>query len=306
LVDVAIEHNASLSDMLPGLRKSDRHGFTVVFTAWRHAVGHVGERPNTHADGPEGCEEGEMTCPNTDGGAHADRGHCIWQQMLCDSHQNCGFLVNKDEWGCRLGRDTAWSFGTITVLVTIWVAIVTVLMLATVFLLQWNRISFRTPLDLLAESRDGLEGGGATTREDRREAGGQVMSTTTAPDPRTGGMVSIMVMYRPPGAPPPTGGQPGKTSADQPPTYDSIFLGEQEQPPGYNMVRVDVGSMEQGQEAEGAQARPLVAETSEGGELLRSQDQVEVVEEVDRVEAATPLVSSPRGEAGHQKTCGMV
>ena len=32
-----------------------RHGFTVVFTAWRHAVGHVGERPNTHADGPEGC-----------------------------------------------------------------------------------------------------------------------------------------------------------------------------------------------------------------------------------------------------------
>ena len=37
---------------------------------------------------------------------------------------------------------------------TIWVAIVTVLMLATVFLLQWNRISFRTPLDILAESRE--------------------------------------------------------------------------------------------------------------------------------------------------------
>ena len=28
-----------------------------------------------------------MTCPNTDGGAHGDRGHCVWQQMLCDSHQ---------------------------------------------------------------------------------------------------------------------------------------------------------------------------------------------------------------------------
>jgi len=292
LVDVAIEHNASLSDMLPGLRKSDRHGFTVVFTAWRHA------------DGPEGCGEGEMTCPNTDGGAHADRGHCVWQQMLCDSHQNCGFLVNKDEWGCRLGRDTAWSFGTITVLVTIWVAIVTVLMLATVFLLQWNRISFRTPLDLLAESRDGREGAGTTTREDRREAGGQVMSTTTAPDPRTGGMVSIMVMYRPPGAPPPTGGQPGKTSSDQPPTYDSIFLGEQEQPPGYNMVRVDVANMEQAQEAEGAQARPLVGEaSSEGGELLGTQEDVSV----DRIEgatgSATPLV---RGEAGQQKDCGLV
>merc|ERR1719225_1708674 len=149
LVDVAIEHNSSLSDLFPGLSKSDRYGFTVVFTAWRHA------------DGPEGCGEGEMTCPNTDGGAHGDRGHCVWQQMLCDSHQNCGFLVNKDEWGCRLGRDAAWSFGTITVLVTIWVAIVTILMLATVFLLQWNRITFRTPLDMLAETRGG--GAGART-----------------------------------------------------------------------------------------------------------------------------------------------
>ncbi len=27
----------SLSDRFPALRKSDRHGFTVVFTAWRHA-----------------------------------------------------------------------------------------------------------------------------------------------------------------------------------------------------------------------------------------------------------------------------
>merc|ERR1719239_1295420 len=177
-------------------------------------------------------------------------------------------------------------------------------MLATVFLLQWNRISFRTPLDLLAESRDGREGSRDDAREDRREAGGQVMSTTTAPDPRTGGMVSIMVMYRPPGAPPPTGGQPGKTSSDQPPTYDSIFLGEQEQPPGYNMVRVDVANMEQAQEAEGAQARPLVGEaSSEGGELLGTQEDVSV----DRIEgatgSATPLV---RGEAGQQKDCGLV
>ena len=164
------------------------------------------------------------------------------------------------------------------------------------------------------------------------------MSTTTAPDPRTGGMVSIMVMYRPPGAPAPTGA-PGKTSSDQPPTYDSIFLGEQvpstfiffleenfsvspvqEQPPGYNMVRVDVANMEQqAQEAEGAQARsvipsitqtyyalhcrPLVAEASasEGGELLGRQQQDDV--EVDRIEGATPLV---RLEAGQEKDCGLV
>ena len=111
--------------------------------------------------------------------------------MYCDGHQNCGFLTNKDEWGCRLGRDAAWSFGTITVLVTIWVAIVTILMLATVFLLQWNRITFRTPLDMLAETRGGGAAAAAniTTTSDRREAG-HVMSSTTAADPRTGGMVS--------------------------------------------------------------------------------------------------------------------
>ena len=172
LVDVAIEHNKSLSDQFPGLRKEDRHGFTLVFTAWRH-VDQSGE-----------CSEAEMMCPTSDGGAHADMNHCIWQKMYCDGHQNCGFLTNKDEWGCRLGRDTAWSFGTITVLVTIWVAIVTILMIATVFLLQWNRMTFRTPLDMLAESRS-VSGGviPVTSTSDRREAG-HVMSTTTAADPR--------------------------------------------------------------------------------------------------------------------------
>ena len=121
----------------------------------------------------------------------------------------------------RLGRDTAWSFGTITVLVSISLshacqtsAICLTIpntgdnlggdcdnsharnclpppgklncfqvrqaskMKGTKFFfteLQWNRISFRTPLDLLAESREGRDGAGATTREDRREAGGQVM-----------------------------------------------------------------------------------------------------------------------------------
>ena len=232
LVDVAIDHNQTLSDQFPGLRKEDRHGFTLVFTAWKHSD-EAGE-----------CAEAEMMCPTSDGGAHKDKGHCIWQKMYCDGHQNCGFLTNKDEWGCRLGRDAAWSFGTITVLVTIWVAIVTILMLATVFLLQWNRITFRTPLDMLAENRTGVAGraGGAipiTTTSDRREAG-HVMSTTTAADPRTGGMVSIMVMYRPPAA----GGQPGPGEAktiDMPPTYDSLFVAD-ENPPGYNMLTVNLPS----------------------------------------------------------------
>ena len=131
-------------------------------------------------------------------------------------------------------------------------AIVTILMLATVFLLQWNRITFRTPLELLAESRGGPGGiGGArpggnipiTTTSDRREAG-HVMSTTTAADPRTGGMVSIMVMYRPPGTEQPAAGGETKTG-DRPPTYDSLFVGENTEPPGYNMLTVNLPSSSQ-------------------------------------------------------------
>ena len=280
LVDVAIEHNMSLSDHFPGLRKEDRHGFTLVFTAWRHGDEETGE-----------CGEAEMMCPTSDGGAHGDQSHCIWQKMYCDGHQNCGFLTNKDEWGCRLGRDAAWSFGTITVLVTIWVAIVTILMLATVFLLQWNRITFRTPLDMLAETRSvagGRAGGpGAsipiTTTSDRREAG-HVMSTTTAADPRTGGMVSIMVMYRPPtGQAGQTPGPPGEEAktVDMPPTYDSLFNGGPSggggdtastvpPPPGYNMLTVNLssGAEQEPQEASVANSNIQVTVEPEAGPSL--------------------------------------
>jgi len=226
LVDVAVEHNKTLSDLLPALRKSDRHGFTVVFTAWKHS----------NEDGS--CPETDMVCPNSDGGVHAERSHCIWQKMMCDGPQNCGFLANKDEWSCRLGRDTPWSFGTITVLVTIWIAIVTVLMLATVFLLQWNRVSFRTPMDVLTESRQDPGRGGSAPITERLQDG-HVMSTASAPDPRTGGMVSIMVMYRPPNS-----GDGEAKTVDLPPTYESLYQGEN--PPGYNMLTVNIPSSEQG------------------------------------------------------------
>lgn len=233
LVDVAIEHNITLSNLFPALRKSDRHGFTIVFTAWRHA----------DVDGE--CKETEMVCPNSDGGVHASHNHCVWDKMVCDGHQNCGFLANKDEWSCRLGRETPWSFGTITVLVTIWIAIVTILMLATVFLLQWNRLSFRTPLGLLSDSTRHEVGQAGSQPVTERLQSGHVMSTASAPDPRTGGMVSIMVMYRPPNSDNETVGRVvsiNKTSQDLPPTYESLFMGEN--PPGYNMLTVNIPSTE--------------------------------------------------------------
>ena len=236
LVDVAIEHNMTLSNLFPALRKSDRHGFTIVFTAWRHA------------DQEGFCKESEMVCPNSDGGVHASQNHCIWENMACDGHQNCGFLANKDEWSCRLGRETPWSFGTITVLVTIWIAIVTILMLATVFLLQWNRLSFRTPLELLSDSARHEVGQAGSQPVTERLQSGHVMSTASAPDPRTGGMVSIMVMYRPPNSGEESAGDGGagrvisinKNIQDLPPTYESLFMGEN--PPGYNMLTVNIPS----------------------------------------------------------------
>merc|ERR1712227_594440 len=57
----------------------------------------------------------------------------------------------------------------------------------------------------------------------------------------------------------------------------------------YNMVRVDVANMEQAQEAESAQTRPLVTDSSEGAELLRRQEQGEA----GRIDGASaiPLVT---------------
>ena len=85
------------------------------------------------------------------------------------------------------------------------------------------------------------------------------MSTTTAADPRTGGMVSIMVMYRPPTA----SGQPAPGEAktiDMPPTYDSLFLGEN--PPGYNMLTVNLPSGGETIVTEDAAAAAAVAANS--------------------------------------------
>ena len=58
----------------------------------------------------------------------------------------------------------------------------------------------------------------------------QVMSTASAADPHTGGLVSIMVMYRPP----PSSGSaahsstPAKSLDQPPPTYESLFTGDRQ------------------------------------------------------------------------------
>merc|ERR1719384_2372161 len=109
---------------------------------------------------------------------------------------------------------------------------------------------------MLAETRGGGAAAAAniTTTSDRREAG-HVMSSTTAADPRTGGMVSIMVMYRPPTGQAAAQGPDSNKTVDLPPTYDSLFLeaapeaGAAPPPPGYNMLTVNLA-----QDAEAAVA----------------------------------------------------
>ena len=70
-------------------------------------------------------------------------------------------------------------------------------------------------------------------------------------------MVSIMVMYRPPAS----GNQQreGKT-VDLPPTYESLFLGEN--PPGYNMLTVNIPSS-----PDQPQVDPQLAETQDASPL---------------------------------------
>lgn len=145
--------------------------------------------------------------------------------------QNCGFSYNEDE-KCPSSDPTPrdFSVSTMTLLIVIWLCIVSVLVLVTMILLRWHR-SLRTPLDVITESR---------AMGPRRPVGSEltsanmvttgVTSEMDTPTATRAGTVSIMVMYRPPALRVP--------KADAPPTYDSLFMGDS--PPNYNMVTVNL------------------------------------------------------------------
>ena len=204
-----------------GLNSKRRKGFSVVVTGYRHpdkVVMHdkppLAAPSNAVHDMGRCDPDTEFTCPIRDFSLHNDRDHCIWKNLRCDSHQNCGFTFNKDENGCSaIGSMNPWSVSTMTLLIIIYLAIVLILVLVTMMLLRWHKV-LRSPLDVLNDGR-----GVPTATSDIAAAS---MITTGLPDGSTttearAGTVSIIVSYRP---------QKPKDNNEPPPSYDSLFRGD--------------------------------------------------------------------------------
>ena len=194
-----------------GINIRNRRGFSIVVTGYRHL------RP-----GEEGCEKKEeYQCPIKDFSLHDMKPHCIWRNLRCDSHQNCGFTYNADESECSNYNLSPWTVSTMTLLILIYIAVVVILVLVTMLLLRWHR-TLRTPLEFGPTSS-------SSTAPDMLSSANMI--TTDLPDGSTmtearTGHVSIIVSYRPTTALPKT--------VECPPSYDSLFL--EEQPPNYNSV----------------------------------------------------------------------
>ena len=118
-----------------------------------------------------GCSDNEFMCQVTEFSTQKELIHsnrCIWKQLKCDHHQNCGFTYNNDEINCSItptgfdegdtiggdggvnGNPIPWSISTMSLLIIIYLAIVLILVLVTMLLLRWHR-ALRTPLDVLSE-----------------------------------------------------------------------------------------------------------------------------------------------------------
>lgn len=233
-LNVVIDSNLDLSRRYSLTSGRAHRGFSIVVSGYRHPQKVEKEVEGTE-EKEQQCGEREFQCNNLDGSVHNNKPHCIWDGLYCDTHQNCGFSFNEDE-KCPSSSPTPrdFSVSTMTLLIVIWLCIVSVLVLVTMILLRWHR-SLRTPLDVITESRS--MGGGVSRRTVGSELTSANMVTTgvtsemDTPTATRAGTVSIMVMYRPP----PTLRVP---KADAPPTYDSLFMGDS--PPNYNMVTVNL------------------------------------------------------------------
>ena len=263
-------------------KRRRRKGFSIVFTGYRHADNGIKDEEDA---GLSPCSEGEFSCAAKDFSVHSGRPHCVWDRLRCDMRQNCGFLHNSDEEGCGdsgsvssgilsavgggVGRAGGgggihtWSISTMTLLIIVYLAIVLVLVLVTMVLLRWHK-TLRTPLDVLAESRDVVAAEAAAERDRHyphrllpprfQPAASALVSTSAASFPppaasaiatssstaseaqdsvtaTTGrrGTVSIIVAYRPQQAHLATAAGlaavPKPPNGEAPPSYDSLFTG---------------------------------------------------------------------------------
>ena len=132
----------------------DRRGFfTLAVTGYRHPKAEEGYHCNDLT---------EFTCDNNDFSIHREKQHCVWKELQCDFHQNCGFSVNQDEEGCgssgvvgpaavgggaggsirvvtSSSSSSWWSISTMTLLIVTYLAIILVLVLLTLLFLRWHK-----------------------------------------------------------------------------------------------------------------------------------------------------------------------
>jgi hypothetical protein len=259
-LNVVIDAHRELSGRY-GLNLRRRRGFSIVVTGYRHPkvrrfpVASLADKVDPDSTEPSCDNASEFTCPNNDFSVHDATPHCIWKELLCDTHQNCGFTFNEDEKNCSshlawdgpAGLDSTpwWSFSTMSLLIVTYLAIILVLVLVTMLFLRWHK-------GLTAATTNG-EGGNEVNElsseadladvvvaeaASRGVLGENRLTTLSTGTPG----ISILVIYKP------------RPTYEAPPSYDTLFSAEGttatpvaehpitsgESPPNYSMIAVNL------------------------------------------------------------------
>lgn len=215
-LNVAIGANPKYVDSDVRMGNRRRRGFSIVVSGYRN--------PTYNYSLPTELDEGacdsttEFMCPNIDR-ALLEGPRCVWKDLHCDSHANCGFIFNHDEGNCtglpsmssRWGATgegshrLPWTFSTMTLLIITYLASIVLLVMVTMLFLRWHRGLDPPGSAGNAEAPEDV----MPAEETAERAATAVLSQCTA----AGG---IMFVYKPPGV-----------GCELPPTYESLFASAQ-------------------------------------------------------------------------------
>ena len=212
-LNVAIGANAKYVDSDVRMGNRRRRGFSIVVSGYRNPKS-VNATSNDSSLGEDACDPTtEFVCPNIDR-ALTEGPRCIWKDLHCDSHANCGFIFNHDEgnctnlpsissrWGATEGAPRLpWTFSTMTLLIITYLASIVLLVMVTMLFLRWHR---------------GIDppgsGGNAEAPEDVMPAEETAEQAATAVLSQRTSAGGFMFVYKPPGV-----------GCELPPTYESLF-----------------------------------------------------------------------------------
>ena len=210
-LNVAIGANPKYVDSDVRLGNRRRRGFSIVVSGYRNPANNYSLPTELDEDVCDPTTE--FMCPNIDR-ALLEGPRCVWKDLHCDSHANCGFIFNHDEgnctnlpsmssrWGATEGSPRLpWTFSTMTLLIITYLASIVLLVMVTMLFLRWHR---------------GLDppgsGGSAEAPEDVMPAEETAEEAATAVLSQHATPGGIMFVYKPPGV-----------GCELPPTYESLF-----------------------------------------------------------------------------------